>query len=204
MRHAMVSMAWFAGLWVLAGCAGSGQVIPIHIHPLETGLEKSAPAGLRVAVKPFEDGRSHTTHLGQRSHLWGGVTYFNVPGDGPGDAVAKALVEHLNRKGWQAEMAKADGAAADVIFDGTILDLNANAKSGVGSTKITTDMKVGLQAQNAKDGSAVRMTLTGSGSDRVFWFEPEDVQKLVNDVMTDSFEKVLKDTKIENGTLRLK
>lgn len=204
MRHAMIYMAWCAGLWVLAGCAGTGQVTPIHIRPMETGAEKTVSPGLRVAVQPFEDGRSHKTHLGQRSHLWGGVTYFSVPGAGLGDAVAQAFVEHLNRKGWQADMAKGDGPAADVVLQGTILDMTANAKSGVGSTKITTDVKVGLQAHNAKDASEVRMTLAGSGSDRVFWFEPEDVQKLVNEVLTDSFDKVLKDTRVDDGTLRLK
>jgi hypothetical protein len=48
------------------------------------------------------------------------------------------------------------------------------------------------------------MVLNGSGSEDVFWFEPEDVQGVVNDVLSDSFGKLLQDTTIVNRTLRLR
>jgi hypothetical protein len=48
------------------------------------------------------------------------------------------------------------------------------------------------------------MTLNGSGNDEVFWFDPEDAQGLLNDVLTDSFGKLVQDTTIENKQLRLK
>jgi hypothetical protein len=47
------------------------------------------------------------------------------------------------------------------------------------------------------------MTLTGGGTDSVFWFSPDDAQNLVNDVMTESFSKLVSSTKFENGALRL-
>jgi hypothetical protein len=61
-----------------------------------------------------------------------------------------------------------------------------------------------LQTQNVADGSTIRMTLNGSGEDDVFWFDPEDAQALVNDVLTDSFGKLVQDTTVENRQLRLK
>ncbi|MEK7236731.1 MAG: hypothetical protein AAB242_08915, partial [Nitrospirota bacterium] len=101
-RHRTLFMCWVS-LIALAGCAGRGEVIPLQIHPIVTKSEsvsKPTPA-LRVAVGPFEDGRSHKTGLGIRTHLWGGVSYFDVPGGNPADVVAQALTDYLTAKGWQ-------------------------------------------------------------------------------------------------------
>ncbi len=48
------------------------------------------------------------------------------------------------------------------------------------------------------------MTLDGAGSDRVFWFEPEDAQAVLNDELTQSFDKLVQNTKVDNRLLRLK
>ena len=61
-----------------------------------------------------------------------------------------------------------------------------------------------IQAKNTADDSVVRMTLNGEGSQSVFWFEPEDAQSLLNVILTDSLEKLLTTTKVENNVLRLK
>jgi uncharacterized lipoprotein YajG len=192
-------------LVALAGCAGTGEVIPLQIHPLSTGsgsVSKPAPS-LRVSVGPIEDGRSYKTGLGVRTHLWGGVSYFDVPGGNPTEIVAQSLADYLTAKGWQVtKRGSSDGA--DVIITGKILDLSVRAKSRVGYTEISTKTRFAVQAKNVADGSMVRMTLNGSGSDDEFWFDTEDVEALVNDVLTDSFGKLVNDTMIENRLLRLK
>ncbi len=192
-------------LIALAGCAGTGEVIPLQVHPLGNGSgPASKPAAtVRVAVGPIEDGRPHKTGLGVRTHLWGGVSYFDVPGGNPGDVVGKALSDYLTAKGWQVTTG-GSGDAADVVLTGKILDLGVHAKSRVGYTEITANTKLAVQAKNAADGSMVRMTLNGSGADDEFWFDTEDVEALVNDVLTDSFGKLIQDTTIENRMLRLK
>lgn len=192
-------------LIALAGCAGTGEVIPLQVHPLGNGSgPASKPAAtVRVAVGPIEDGRPHKTGLGVRTHLWGGVSYFDVPGGNPGEVVGKALSDYLTAKGWQVTKG-GSGDAADVVLTGKILDLGVHAKSRVGYTEITANTKLAVQAKNAADGSMVRMTLNGSGADDEFWFDTEDVEALVNDVLTDSFGKLIQDTTIENRMLRLK
>jgi uncharacterized lipoprotein YajG len=192
-------------LIALAGCAGTGEVIPLQIHPIVTGSEGGARqrAAVRVAVGSVEDGRSHKTGLGVRTHLWGGVSYFDVPGGNPADMVAQALADYLTAKGWQVTKRGAGDAGADVILTGKILDFSVHAKSRVGFTEVATKTKLALQAQNVADGSTIRMTLNGSGGDDIFWFDPEDAQVLVNEVLTDSFGKLVQDTKIENKSLRL-
>lgn len=197
-------ICWLS-LVALAGCAGTGEVIPLQIHPLVTGSEgvaKQKPA-VRIAVGPVEDGRSHKTVLGVRTHLWGGVSYFDVPGGNPADVITQALADYLTAKGWQVTKEGVGDKGADVVLTGKILDLGVHAKSRVGFTEVTTKMKLALQAQNASDGSTIHMTLNGSGADDVFWFDPEDVQALLNDVLTDSFGKLVHDTKIRNNALRL-
>jgi uncharacterized lipoprotein YajG len=203
-RRRMLLMCWIS-LIALAGCAGTGEVIPLQIHPIVTGSEGVAKqrAAVRVAVGSVEDGRTHKTGLGVRTHLWGGVSYFDVPGGNPADVVAQALSDYLTAKGWQVTKRGAGEAGADVILTGKILDFSVHAKSRVGFTEVTTKTKLALQAQNVADGSTIRMTLNGSGADDVFWFDQEDAQAIVNDVLTDSFGKLVQDTKIENKSLRL-
>ena len=203
-RRRLLLMCWVS-LIALAGCAGTGEVIPLQIHPMVTGSEgaaKQRPA-IRVAVGTVDDGRSHKTGLGVRTHLWGGVSYFDVPGGNPADVVAQALSDYLTAKGWQVTKRGAGEVGVDVILTGTILDFSVHAKSRVGFTEVTTKTKLALQAQNVAEGSTVRMTLNGSGADDVFWFDQEDAQAIVNDVLTDSFAKLVQDTKIENKSLRL-
>ena len=203
-RRQTLLMCWVS-LVALAGCAGTGEVIPLQIHPIVTGSEGVAKqrAAVRVAMGSVEDGRSHKTGLGVRTHLWGGVSYFDVPGVNPADVVAQALTDYLTAKGWQVTKRGAGDNGADVVLTGKILDFSVHAKSRVGYTEVTTKTKLALQAQNLADGSTIRMTLNGSGGDDIFWFDPEDAQALVNDVLTDSFGKLVQDTKIENKSLRL-
>lgn len=204
-RSRTLLMCWLS-LIAMAGCAGTGEVIPLQIHPIVTGSEGVAKqrAAVRVAVGPVEDGRSHKTGLGVRTHLWGGVSYFDVPGGNPADVVAQVMTDYLTAKGWLVTKRGAGDAGADVVLTGNILDFSVHAKSRVGFTEVTTKTKLALQAQNVADGSTVRMTLNGSGGDDVFWFDPEDAQALVNDVLTDSFGKLVQDTTVENKQLRLK
>jgi uncharacterized lipoprotein YajG len=73
----------------------------------------------------------------------------------------------------------------------------------VGFTEITTQTKLAIQATNRADGSVVRMVLNGSGAEDVFWFDPDDVEALVNEVLTSSFSKLTQDTAVVNRMLRL-
>lgn len=204
MKHVIVPFIGCIGLLTIVGCAGTGEVIPIHLRATPSAAEKAAPpTSLRVAIAAFEDSRQYQTSLGVRTHIWGGVTYFDVPGSKLADAMAHALTEYLTAKGWQ--MVKPDGGErADVVVAGNVQDCFVRAKSRVGFTEIATRAKLAIQATNLADGSVVRMVLNGSGSEDVFWFDPEDVETLLNEVLADSFSKLTHDTTVESRMLRLK
>ena len=209
-RTRTVLFALGAGLIALAGCAGKGEVVTLDIRTTPPATEAMAKTsdGVRAAVAAFDDARPETKRLGTRTHLWGGETYFDLTGGKPADVVPLVIAEYLKQKGWRAEVAKAGGASGagspDVLLTGKLLDMSVNAKSRVFSTKITATTKMAIQAKNTADDSVVRMTLNGEGSQSVFWFEPEDAQSLLNVILTDSLEKLLTTTKVENNVLRLK
>lgn len=204
--HRLMVCGFFAA--VMMSCAGKGEVVVVDIPAKQPAVTATSPIseGLRVAVEPFEDSRPHKSRLGVRSHLWGGESYFDVPGGSSSEAATQALVQFLTSKGWNAHVVRAglDSQTADLTISGHVLMLSVEAKSRVGSTKLMTGSKIAIRALNHADGSVVRMTLNGSGSDNVWWFAPEDAQQLVNDVLNDSFNQLLHSTKVEGHVVRLR
>lgn len=210
MRTRMILFAFGVGLMALAGCASTDEVwtLEIRARPPATKAVATASDGLRVAVAAFEDARPEKKGLGTRVHLLGGTSYFDVPGGKPAELVAPLIVEYLKQEGWRAEPVKAgdvSGAGSpDVVITGKLLEMSVNTKSRVFSTNITATTKMAIQAKNKADDSVVRTTLSGEGSQSVFWFDSEDAERLINDILTDSLEKLLTTTKVENNVLRLK
>jgi hypothetical protein len=157
-----------------------------------------------VVVKPFEDARMDRTHLGSRSHFWGDTSYFDLPKGTVGEAVAKALVQHLNKRGWQASLDGANGSAPDATITGTIQDLSVTAVSRFGRTELAAKYTMMLRVANQADESTIQERLLGSGTDQVFWFDPEDAQQLVNEVLDKNIEKFISDTRVDGKTVKLK
>ena len=116
---------------------------------------------------------------------------------------AQGLADYLAARGWQI-VKPGTKDDADVILSGKILELAVDAKSGVGSTKLTGTSRLAVQARNTADESLVRMTVSGAGSDRVFWFVSDDAQALLNDILNESFDKLMRDVTVEQRMLRLK
>jgi hypothetical protein len=192
---------------VLAGCAGKGERIDIAIPGGTTGggTVSMATPGPRIAVLPFEDQRPNQPHLGTRSHLWGGISYFDLPSGTLANATAQALVDYLNQHGWKASMARTPaGDSADITIAGTIQSLSVDAKSGFMHTDLTATNALAFRIMNHTDESIVRERVSGEGNDQVFWFDPEDARHLTTDLFETNFKKFLGDLKIEGRTMRLK
>lgn len=219
---------WGLSLWLLgalglmnmAGCAGKGETVWLDLQPgarAEGAAQKDSPE--LVLVEAFEDSRPEKGRTGLRTHFWGGVTYFDVPGSLPGASLARLVGEYLAKTGRQVTInvvssvpGRPDRAGttggtqggADVIVTGQVEELSAHAKSRFGSTEISAKFHVVVLAKNKADGSQVRRVLEGSRSRTVFWFEPEDVQALVNAMLTDSLNRLLENISVEGKSWRLK
>ena len=191
-------------LAMLGGCAT--KVVDLSI-PATSASEASmagAGSGPKVVVKPFDDARMDRTHIGSRSHLWGDTSYFNVPKGTAGEAVAKALVQQLNKRGWQASLDSSAGATPDATITGTIQDLWVAVDSKFGRTEVEAKNTMMVRVANHGDESAIQERVLGSVGDQVFWFDPEDAQELLNELYSKSFEKFVTDTKLDGKILKLR
>lgn len=188
----------------LIGCAGQVDNTAIKLQTLtQTTPPAKSTGDFTVAIATFDDTTPQQGHLGSRSHLWGGTTYFDLAGGKPGEVVAQLVADYLKKRGWRVEKATSDGPAS-VTISGKVVALSVNATSSFGSTDITATAKTTVEAVNATDGSKVRMTLTGAGSQGVFWFDPEDAQALLGETISESLSELIANTKVENTSLRLK
>ena len=189
---------------ILTGCASGERVDVLIPGTSYSGASATSSAtGPRVIVKPFDDARMDRTRLGNRTHFWGNTSDFDVPKSTVGEAVAKAFVQQLNKRGWQASLDGGGGTTPDATISGTIQDLSVTAVSKFGRTELAAKNTMMVRVAN-RDESTVQERVMGSGTDEVFWFEPEDAQILVNEVLEKNIEKFIADTKVEGGTLKLK
>lgn len=189
----------------IVGCAGKGERIDVAIPGKVTSAAGVSSGGPRIAVLPFDDKRANQMHLGQRAHLWGGTSYFDLPNGTVSKASAQALVDFLNRQGWRAAMARTQGSeGAHVTILGTIQDLSIDATSGVMHTDLSAKSTLVLQIINHSDDSTVRERVSGSGTDQVFWFEPKDAQTLISELLESNFQKFVNDVRVDGRTIRLK
>lgn len=193
---------------VTAGCVGKGDTRYLDILKPVAAAPSSEQEPVKIVIEPLEDRRADQAQVGQRTHLWGGVTVFNVAGERPGQVVAQALADRLKSQGWRGRPWKvqvAQSAAvpdADVIISGQLSEFSANAKSRVFSTVINTSIKLSLQAQNQSDKSTTIRSVEGAQRTTVFWFGEEDVQDLLATTLKDGIDRFVADTMVTDRALR--
>ncbi len=206
-----IGIVFAASLLMGAGCAGIGKTVYLDLQQKQPAAQYLDPEPVRIVIEPFEDQRLEKSRLGLRTHLWGGVTYFNVVGEGPGDVIAKALVDRLETRGWKDRAwtvrAASSGAVtslndADIVISGQLLDFSANAKSRLFSTLVNTSSKMVITARNLGDQSRTIRGVEGAQRNTVVWFSEDDVQQLLAATLKDGIDRFLDDTTIEQKALR--
>jgi len=206
-----VGMVLTASLLMGAGCAGTGKTVYLDVQQKQAAAQYIEPEPVRIIIESFEDRRLEKTRLGLRTHLWGGVTYFNVVGERPGDVIAQALVDRLNTRGWKdrawtVQLASSGAVTnlndADIVISGQLLDFSANAKSRLFSTVVNTSSKMVITARNIGDQSSTIRGVEGAQRDTVVWFSEDDVQQLFVATLKDSIDRYLADTTIQDKALR--
>lgn len=71
-------------------------------------------------------------------------------------------------------------------------------------TDLSAKNTLALQIINHSDDSTVRERVSGSGTDQVFWFEPEDAQALTTELLESNFQKFMNDVRIDGRAIHLK
>ena len=122
----------FGVILLLAGCAGTGEVIPLKIQALPSVRSINQNfQDIKVVVEPFEEG-SEASRLGVRTHLGGGETVFTVQGGKPGDAVAQVVADNLKSMGFQIWMKRPAAQELpdkpDITITGQVQQLSVQAR----------------------------------------------------------------------------
>jgi hypothetical protein len=190
-----------------SGCAGPGSsVIPLDLYAVKPFQKASVPRpevpSLKTDVAQFEDVRPAPRQLGVLKRAGGAVSYFDVRGGELEPVVSRVVADYLKMKGWNAKVGEGEGA--DVVLSGKIIDLSVNAERRFLATDIAVKTEIQIEARNTRDGSLVRMTLAGDGSQSVMGYNPEDAEQLLSEILVKNFDKLLADTRVEDGALRLK
>jgi hypothetical protein len=190
----------------VTGCAGKGERIDLKI-PIAKGTDEKVVAlnSATVVIQPFEDNRTDRSRLGTRHHLWGGESYFSLSSGSLGETTAQAFVDYLKSRGWNVTLTKGNAATgADMTISGQLIDGVVDAQSAIGETTLNAKSRLAVQVKNHADGSQVRETLTSTGVNQVFWFDPEDAQELLNELYNKNFEKFMVDTTLDGKLLKLR
>jgi hypothetical protein len=206
-----VGIVLTASLLVAEGCGGTGKTHYLNLQQKQAAAQFTEPEPVRIVIEPFEDRRLERNRVGLRTHLWGGVTYFNVVGERAGDTIVQALADRLQTRGWKDRpwtvRVASSGAAthpndADIVISGQVLDFSANAKSRPFSTVVTTNSKLVIVARNIGDQSSTTRGVEGAQRNTVVWFDEDDVQQLLADTLKDDIDRYIAETTIEHKALR--
>ena len=194
----------------VVGCAERGEIYHLDLHTKKPAAQAAYTNPVRIIVQPIEDRRSDKSRVGMRRNLWGGVTYFNVAGERPGDLIAEALADRLRTRGWQeqawnARVSRAGSTDdADIVISGQLQNFSVIAVGGPFSTVIDTNSKFTIQARNLGDKSTTTHSVEASESRTVFWFDEDDVQELLRATLIDGIDRLIADTMIEQKSLRVR
>ena len=177
------------------GCASSTAIMPLEIRQGPTILAKTLPEAerLKVAVVPFEDRRTDTTRIGTRIHRLGGHTALTVEGNRLGVIIAEVVVEYLKRSlGWQAWVITPGALQpdADLTITGTIRMFEAKAVPKFGRTTLTVTARMHTSAQETAGRRSVMETIDETASELVWWFEPRDLEVLINSTIRKHVERL--------------
>ena len=193
---------------VMAGCVGKGETRYLAVRTPTAAAPSPEQEPVKIVIEPFEDRRDDKTRVGQRTHLWGGTTVFNVAGERPGEVIAQALADRLKNRGWRGRPWKVqvgrsmDVPDADIIISGQVSEFSATAKSRVFSTVINASNKFSIQARNVGDTSTTIRSVEGAQRTTVFWFAEEDVQELLAATLKDGIDRFIADTMVTDRALR--
>jgi hypothetical protein len=206
-----IGIVLMVSLLMGAGCGGIGKTVYLDLKQKQAAALSLDPEPVRIVIEAFEDRRAEWSRLGQRTHLWGGVTNFNVAGERPGEVVAQVLADRLKTRGWKdrawtvrvvSSGATANLNDADIVIGGQLLDFSVNAKSRMFSTVVSANTKLVITAINVSDQSSTTRSIEGSQRETVFWFDEDDVQRLLAATLKDDIDRYLVDTMIDHKSLR--
>lgn len=186
----------------LRPCVESGESVQLRLHNMMTSNLKDKGDNLSVSVTEFEDERPSSKPLGSHICQFAGDTYFALAEEDLKQEISDAFGNFLKQSGFQVN--SGSNRAVDIDIRGRIIKFSAKATRYFLSTKTQVDMIMEFTIANKADGSTVHIIINAGGTNDVAFFVLEDMEKLANEVLQESFEKLLRRTEVKGKTLRQK
>ena len=183
-------------------CAKSGDIVQLRLHNMIGSNTEGTGRNLSVSVTEFEDKRPPSKHLGAHVCEFAGDAHFDLVNKNLGQGISDVFVNFLKKSGFQVN--PGNNGAVDIDITGKIIKFSAKAKRDLFSTKAQVDIITKFTITNKADGSKVHVTIRAGGTNSVVFFDPEDMEGLVNEVLRESFEKFLERTEVKGKNLRQK
>ncbi len=191
---------------MVTGCAGRGEVVILDLEAPPASAPAVSPSQPvpDVAVFPFEEGKP--IRLWSRTHLWGGTTYYAVPGGRPAMTLTRRLVRWLDERGGDVWLVDPRGTAtaegAHITVEGTVKELTAAASSHPGWTNLKGRLTVEIKVTDIRDGRVVKGTWGHKVQRSVFWFDEDDMRQLLEDLLEGTLAEFVSGTTADGLHLR--
>ncbi|MFH1858101.1 MAG: hypothetical protein ABH845_04275 [Candidatus Omnitrophota bacterium] len=192
------------GMVIVGGCAGSKTyLLNLKYDTSKVPAFVSRSKGVTVAVYDFQDVRPDTQFIGKRVYRDGMADFFKPDSGTVAQVITKSVVSLLEQAGFKVtrvnrylDPQKDDfkDIPGDAALGGKIAALGVEAKTG----RVTTDTEATVRLQMdwglVKERTWIKKLIEGMGqeSDRPF-YKPEHAQALLNSVLKDGLDKLLKD-----------
>ena len=183
-------------------CAESGEVVKLRLNDRINSSMENAGNNLSISVSKFEDKRPPSKHLGSHICRFAGDSYFDLTSGNLEKGVSNTFRAFLKQSGFQ--VGSENKETMDINIAGKIHKFSAKATRHLFSTNAQVDIVTEFTIANKADGSTVYMTIRAGGTNDMLFFSHEDVEALVNDILLESFEKLLERTEVKGKTLRQK
>ncbi|HHL40998.1 MAG TPA: hypothetical protein ENJ37_10875 [Deltaproteobacteria bacterium] len=198
-------------LILAAGCMG-GRTIHVDV---EYAPKKAPPRPfamdrpLKIALIPFTKDPAVSDTLGSWTGLRGKED--TIKASSPVEkAVTGATGEYLERIGFVVETVE-PGAdlrtysdpTADLVMAGHIKEFKVTASSYLGSTRVSTVIRLRVSIRNMATGSIVTSNVESSSEPvTVVTFDSSVFENSVNTVLAQALANIFRGTAMENGVIR--
>lgn len=194
-------------IFVLSGCAGKG----IHIVDVRYDASRqSSPffSGKKAVLIPLEDLR-RDRDIGRWEKLFGDTDRV-ITAKPVYESITLALMEYLKKNGLDVSMTSRGVTAEEFravpphfVIGGSIEEIKIDAESLTGYTQVKSSIRLKIQFTNVRDGGRFSIIIRGVSEPKtVVLFDQKVFEKTLNEVLSDSFERILASVSLDGDVLK--
>lgn len=199
----MIQILLLAVFISLNGCTSTGKVTKIELPEIMKLNFQNLDSSISVNVSGFESKQASPKIMGQHAHLFGRITHFNLMDGKIETGVSQNFKNYLKEAGF--EVSSENDSVADININGNITKLSVAATEALLSTHLRIDAILEFVISNKNDGSILHLRIGTAGTDDIIgYFKPENIERLLDEVLNEGFKTLLEKTFLQGHNIRRK